>query len=119
MCNDKQTIQIVRGTTAGFSVAITDAETGEAYTLEPGEVLRFGVKKLPEDPACIFEIEFDEADDDGDYGFTIGVNNTKNMAFGSYFYDIGLQSGNNYFNVIPASPFEITYNVTKWEAVTT
>lgn len=116
MCNEQEPIQIVRGTTAGFSVSIEDIDTGEAYTLAEGEFLRFGVKFSPEDDACIFEIEFNEADEAGDYGFTIGVNNTKNMAFGSYWYDIGLQSGSDYYPVIKASPFEVCYNITKWEA---
>ena len=114
MCNDKQTIKIVRGTTASFTVTITDVATGNPYVIELGEVIRFGVKATPVDNAYIFTKEITAGS--GDYDFTIEPSDTIGLAFGSYWYDIGLQSGTDYYNIIPASPFEITYNVTKWEA---
>ena len=40
----------------------------------------------------------------------------QRMNFGGYWYDVGLQSEGSYYNIIPASPFEVAYNVTKWEA---
>ena len=116
MCNDKQTIKIVRGTTNVFSVAITDETTGEAYTLEEGETLRFGIKQLPTDTTYLVTKIFDTQGDDGNYAFALNPDDTISLPFGAYWYDIGLQSGSNYFNVIPASSFEVTYNVTKWEA---
>lgn len=114
MCNDKQTIKIVRGTTTSFTVTITDVATGNPYVIEPGEAIRFGVKATPVDNAYILTKEITVGD--GDYDFTIEQDDTISLAFGSYWYDIGLQSGTDYYNIIPASPFEITYNVTKWEA---
>lgn len=110
----KQKISIVRGTTNAFAVAVSD-ENGDAYTLESGEVLRFGVKKRPGDAQYIFVKETAEANEDGEYDFTVDVDDTSELPFGSYYYDVGLQSGNDYFNVIPASPFEVAYNVTEWE----
>ncbi|MBR6353569.1 MAG: hypothetical protein IKS25_05520 [Oscillospiraceae bacterium] len=113
MCNEKQPIKIVRGTTNGFVIAVTD-ETGEAYELQSGEFIRFGVKQQPTDTTYIFTKTITEANEDDEYAFTIVPNDTISLPFGSYWYDVGLQSGTDYFNVIPASPFEVAYNVTKW-----
>ena len=113
MCDNKQTIKIVRGTTNGFSVTVTD-EDGEAYELQSGEFIRFGVKQTPTDTSYILTKTITEADTNGDYVFTLTPTDTISLAFGSYWYDIGLQSGTDYFNIIPASPFEVTSNVTKW-----
>ena len=113
----KQPLSIVRGTTNSFSVAITDEETGEPYELEAGELLRFGIKKNPKDDEYVLVIDITETNEDGEYAFTILPSNTISLPFGSYYYDVGLQSGAAYYNVIPASPFEIAYNVTKWGAV--
>lgn len=110
----KQKITIVRGTTNSFAIAITDEE-GEAYELESGEVLRFGVKKTPNDAQYILTKEFSTADENDEYPFSIVPDDTINLPFGTYYYDIGLQSGSNYFNIIPASDFVVAYNVTEWE----
>lgn len=113
----KQKISIVRGTTNSFSISITDKETGEAYELETGEVLRFGIKKSPTDAEYVLVIDITETNENDEYAFTILPSDTINQPFGMYYYDVGLQSGNAYYNIIPASPFEIAFNVTKWGAV--
>lgn len=117
MCNNKQPITIVRGTTNAFSVAVKIKQTGEAYVLAEGETLRFGVKQFPEENEYLMKKDFSTADEDGTYAFVIDVDDTADLPFGTYYYDVGLQSGNNYYPVIPTSPFEVTYNVTKWEGV--
>ena len=114
----KQPISIVRGTTNAFAVSLKDS-TGATYTLETGETLRFGIKQLPTDNSYLVTKVFDTQDTDGNYAFTLAPSETISMPFGSYWYDIGLQSESNYFNIIPASPFEIAYNVTEWEAIST
>lgn len=116
MCNEKQAIKIVRGTTNSFSVTIIDETTGEPYVLDSGEVIRFGVKVNPNDTTYLFQKTISAADEEDEYSFTINPSDTLSLAFGSYWYDIGLQSGTAYFNIIPASPFELAYNVTKAEA---
>lgn len=110
----KQKITIVRGTTNSFAIAIVDEE-GEAYVLESGEVLRFGIKARAEDAQYIVEKEMTTANNDGEYEFTITVSDTANLPFGTYAYDVGLQSGNAYYNVIPASDFVVAKNITAWE----
>lgn len=113
----KQKISIVRGTTNSFSISITDKETGEAYELETGEALRFGIKKNPNDAEYVLVIDITEANEDGEYAFTILPSDTISLPFGSYYYDVGLQSGASYYNIIPASQFEVAFNVTKWGVV--
>lgn len=115
MYDYRQPIRIVRGTTNGFTVTVTD-EDGNPYTLQTGEYFRFGVKEMPTDTQYLFTKTISEANEDDEYAFAIDPDDTINLPFGSYWYDIGLQSGSNYFNIIPASAFEIAYNVTKWEA---
>lgn len=114
----KQKISIVRGTTNTFAVAIED-EDGELYELESGEVLRFGIKRRAEDDEYIFELEAtsSDADTDGAYPFALGPTDTIELPFGTYIYDVGLQSGDDYYNIIPPSDFVISKNVTSWEVI--
>lgn len=116
MCdNNQQAITMIRGTTVSFGLVITD-EDGNEYTLESGEMLRFGIKTTPSDSEYILTKDFNAQDEDGNYTFGLDPADTASLGFGSYWYDIGLQSGNAYYNIIPASQFNITYNVTGWEA---
>ena len=112
----KQPLSMVRGTTLSLSLALSD-ESGEAYTLSSGEVLRFGVKKKPEDANYVIEKTAgpSDVDEDDNYLFNLAPGDTQNLPFGCYYYDVGLQSGNNYWNVIEASNFKIAYNVTELE----
>jgi len=111
----KQPLAIVRGTTKTMTIRVT-AEDGSVYTLEEGEVLRFGVKKHPGDTAYLFSKDMSSSSlADGVYSFIINPGDTEDLDFGCYFYDVGLQSGSEYFNVIPCSDFRVEYNVTKRE----
>ena len=112
----KQPLSMVRGTTLSLALSVQDAD-GNDYTLQAGEVLRFGVKKKPEDTDYIFVKEAGPADMDEDdkYVFTVNPSDTEDKPFGCYYYDVGLQSGENYYNVIEASNFKIAFNVTEWE----
>ena len=113
----KQPLSMVRGTTLALALTLTD-ESGEPYSLSSGEVLRFGVKKKPEETDYLITKEAgpSDVDDDDNYVFVLNPADTEELPFGCFFYDVGLQSGSNYFNVIEASNFKIAYNVTEWEA---
>lgn len=113
----KQPLSMVRGTTLSLALSVQDSD-GNVYTLQPGEVLRFGVKKKPEDADYLFVTEAGPTDTDEDdkYVFSIAPSDTEELPFGCYYYDVGLQSGTNYYNVIEASNFKIAFNVTEWEA---
>ena len=111
----KQPLAIVRGTTKTMSISVTD-ESGSAYTLGDYEVLRFGVKKSPGDDVYLFSKEISSSDlVDGAYAFTINPGDTDSLDFGCYYYDVGLQSGNAYFNIIECSEFRLDYNITRME----
>ena len=79
------TITMTRGDTARISVFITDAE-GEPY--DPGEqdVVRFAMKKdyKDEQPLILINIPVDTME------LVINPEDTKNLAFSSYVYDIEL-----------------------------
>ena len=109
----KQPLTIVRGTTRTISISITN-ENGTPYSLESGEVIRFGVKKRPSDTEYLFHKEITSPGQEaGVYTFIINPADTENANFGCYYYDVGLQSGTSYFNIIECSEFRITHNVTK------
>lgn len=108
----QQPLHIIRGTTQ--TVKITVKTTGGAdYTLADGEVLRFGVKRDPSDKEFVIEKELTSAHyDSGVYVLTINPADTAELDFGEYHYDVGLQVGSNYYNVIECSTFSVEYNVT-------
>lgn len=116
----KQNISIVRGRTQTFNIAVTDAN-GEAYTLESEEKLIFGVKKNYYDVSYLIEKKLTSANattDAGVYALKILPEDTKDLACGEYCYDVGLQSGSDYYSVIECSHFKVEHNVTGKEATT-
>jgi hypothetical protein len=110
--NMTQTIEIVRGTSNTFPITVTDAD-GTPYTLEAGEKLLFGVKKQPSDKDYLV-LKTITATTNGEYVAKLLPNDTSGMEYGRYVYDVGLESGENFYNVIEASPFVVQPNVTKW-----
>lgn len=116
----RQNISIVRGTTEYFTVYIVGADDDEPYELHTGEILRFGIKTRADVMDCIIkkELTSEEVDSDGGYTFKFEPSDTKNLPIGTYLYDIGLQSGNDYYPVIEASDFVVAKNATTWEAKT-
>jgi hypothetical protein len=105
-------IEVVRGTTCSFAIALVDEEKNP-YNLADGEVLRFGIKKRPEHDECIFEKEITKSTD-GVCTVQIERTDTENLPFGKYFFDVGLQSGNMYYPVIEIGEFRIMPNITRW-----
>lgn len=109
----KQPISMIRGTTQTIEIKVYGPD-GLPYIISGDEVLRFGVKRNPEDNEYLIEKELTAANLDGDVYVTILVpNDTKGLEFGNYYYDVGLQVGENYYNVIECSDFEIGYNITE------
>lgn len=111
----KQPLAIVRGTTKTMTISVTD-DSGSAYTLGNNEVLRFGVKKHPGDSVYLFSKEMSSSSlNNGAYSFIINPADTEGFDFGCYYYDVGLQSGSEYFNIIECSEFRVEYNITSRE----
>lgn len=108
-----KTIKIVRGTSNSFDIALQD-ESGEFYRLKEGEVLRFGVtnQRYPEQILFTKEMSLDHINSSGDaYTLMLAPEDTENLELSSdYRYDVGLQSGEHYYNVIPCSDFKLILN---------
>lgn len=115
-----KTMKVIRGTSNLFRIALRD-ESGSFYRLKAGEVLRFGVKNRRDSDDIQFVKEMTAADLNADadaYILVIKPEDTQHMGLrGRYYYDVGLQSGNDYYNVIPCSDFELGANVTGREGV--
>lgn len=108
-----QPISIVRGTTQMVNIDLVDAG-GTPYSLGADEVLRFGVKRCPEDEDYLLvkELTAENQDEQGTYVLILEPADTCTMKFGRYYYDVGMQSGEQYYNVIECSNFHLRYNIT-------
>ena len=108
-------IKMIRGTTFEQSIHLT--QNGEDYQLKPGEKLRFGVKENSQQTRYIIIKEWNSNEvSNGFFTLTINPQDTLKMPCKKYKYDLGLQSGDDYFMIIPESDFWLCENITKWEA---
>lgn len=105
-----QRIEIVRGTTNTFHINIVDAN-GAPYNLGSGEKVVFGIKRKPEHEEVIFA-KVGEILYEGLYKVVINPEDTENLPSGNYYYDVAIESGEAFFNVIEPSPFNIVANIT-------
>lgn len=99
-------IILTRGDTLHLEVNITNQETGEPYELQPDDKLEFTLKKstICEDILIKKEITSDR--------FTISHNETKNLSYGVYWYDIQLtQANGDVTTIIGPSKFKVTEEV--------
>ena len=112
----KQDIEMVRGTSQSFDITLTDA-AGDAYTLQDGDKLIFGIKSNPANTQYDLQKVLTAADvqDDGAYRLSISPSDTITLPVGAYYYDIGLQTGSDYYSVVERSVFDIKWNITKME----
>lgn len=108
----QQPISMVRGTTKSIDISVSSA-VGSEYVLGDNDILRFGVKKSPDHRVCVIEKELTRANYNDDvYVLLITPDDTEGLDCGVYYYDVGLQVGSSYFNVIECSKFEIRQNIT-------
>lgn len=104
-------LEIIRGTSNRFDITISDIKDN-MYVLSAGEKILFGVKRKPTDTECVF-LKTVTTGTDGVYPVEIDPVDTENLAPGKYFYDVGLQAGDEFWNVIEPSVFEIKPNITQ------
>ena len=83
----KTTISLTRGDTLKAQISITDSE-GNPYELQEGDSVRFAMKKSYSDPDSEVLIVKNIPTDT--LILTLEPNDTKELAFGSYVYDIQL-----------------------------
>lgn len=107
----KQKIEIVRGTTNTFQILVYDA-TGKPYNLGSNEKVVFGIKRNPDVEEMPLITKTAEIYGDGIFTVKLCPEDTAEMKCGAYFYDVGLDNGTDFFNVIEPSPFKINANVT-------
>ena len=106
-----QKIEIVRGTTNTFQIEVRDAN-GDLLAAGKDEKVIFGVKRNAEDDNLIIA-KAATMTDTGIFTVTLSPADTEGLKFGRYFYDVGLQSGEQYYNIIEPMPFIIQANITK------
>lgn len=111
----KTDIEIIRGTTNVLDITVTDA-SGNLYDVSNGEKLLFGVKRKADDEKYLL-IKAADSSQNGVYEIKICPGDTEGLECGRYLYDVAIQSGDEFFNVIEASAFTICKNVTKWGCV--
>lgn len=105
-------VEIIRGTSNQFDITISDIN-GSLYTLKSGDKILFGVKKRATDTEYVI-LKTVTSGENGVYSVALEPDDTANLTFGKYFYDVGLETGDDYFNIIEPSLFEIKANITKW-----
>lgn len=81
----KTSIILTRGDTLKAQISITDKD-GNPYTPEPGDHIRFAMKKHYEDPDSEVLIVKDISIDT--MILQLNPEDTKDLAFGNYVYDI-------------------------------
>ena len=102
------TIKLTRGDTAYLSVPITNITLGERYEIAENDILEFTVKKYASDgPSLIYKKII------GRNTFHIYPEDTKDLPFGKYEYDIQLTTAKgDVYTVIDVSAFEVLKEVT-------
>lgn len=110
-------INIIRGTTNDFNLNIED-ESGEQYTLKDGEKIIFGVKENAENSDYNIVKTLTSADIvDGIYTIKLTPADTAQLAFGRYYFDVGLQTADgDYYMIVPCDEFYICKAITAKEA---
>lgn len=109
----RQTISIVRGTTNVFQIAVQDS-SGSPYLLGEGETLIFGVKpKAGDVDYSIHKVLTSDNLLNDAYLVRINPEDTEDLSYGRYCYDVGLQRGTDYYMVLPCSDFNIEHNITE------
>lgn len=108
-----QSLTIVKGTTNAFLISVVDA-LGNPYEMSGSEVMIFGVKASEYDTEYLLSKTITPADlVDGKYQFKLQPEDTEQLPFGSYLFDVGLQSGSEFYNIIECSRFVLDRNITK------
>lgn len=110
-----QKISIVRGTTQSLEISVSDSD-GQIFAPQDGDKLVFGVKSNPN--STVYDILKTLTSDnfsDGKYLLELTPEDTAGLAIVPFWYDVGLQRGDDYYIIIEKSPFELAQNITTKE----
>lgn len=108
----KKQLSMIKGTTKAIHITITD-NMGNPYEPSQGDVVRFGVKQHYDAPYLIKKETAEIGQ--GTAEILLRPEDTADVPAGSYFYDIGLQSAQDYYSVIPCSAFVLLPSITEKE----
>lgn len=101
-------IKLTRGDTARFSVDVTNVITDDYYDIAPDDTLTFTVKRTTNDKTFILQKTVV-----GDNQFYIKPEDTADLSYGKYKYDVQLSTaGGDVYTIIEPSKFEISQEVT-------
>lgn len=103
-------LKMVRGSSQTLEIQVLGPD-GQPYVLLEGDVIRFGVKHPEYFGAYLIRKE-SRGLVNGMTSVDIDPEDTIGMEPGRYCYDIGLQSGEEYFPVVKYSEFILEPNVT-------
>lgn len=102
------TIKLTRGDTARFTVPIINETDGKEYIMQEGDTLALSIKQSVNDAELLMQKVLT-----GQNTFHIEPNDTANMKFGHYKYDVQLTTaGGDVYTVITPKLFEILEEVT-------
>ena len=100
---DGTTITMTRGDTLSLTVNIYDQE-GHAYAPDPGDAIRFAMKKDYEDAEPLIIKSIDPAD----FQLIVEPEDTKALEYGLYLYDVVLTSASNKIYTLLMATLELT-----------
>lgn len=103
---------IPRGTTFRAVIPLF-YDDGSAYTYTSGDVMRFGVKPCDLSGELLISKTLSYDTDEGGFVLELAPADTAELDIGTYLYDIGLESGSDYFIPIECDEFIIGRAVTQ------
>lgn len=105
---DDGTIRLTRGDTARLTIPIINSASNDEYVMQSGDVLFFTVKKSAKDTNYLFQKE-----STGTNAIHIKPEDTNNLSFGKYKYDVQLTTApGDVYTIIEPSVFEIMEEIT-------
>ena len=97
-------IQLTRGDTMILELSLVD-EAGDKYIPEENDVIVFRVKRNSTSKEILIEKNIPT----DDMTLVLQEDDTKDLKFGTYYYEVEIITGENYhFTVIANTEFEIT-----------
>lgn len=111
MTENKTPIRIIRGDTTHLNINVLDAN-GNPWTLAAGEKLVFGVKDNTNSTVYCVKKYVDEGT--APFEVVLRPTDTQSLRRGTYYYDVGIQTGEDYYHILPISPFTVNDSVTEW-----
>ena len=101
-------IQLTRGDTARLEVSITNLQDGKPYDIRADDTVTLTVRRTISSPDITFQKVCV-----GTGSFYISPDDTKNLDYGKYIYDVQVTTQNgDVYTVIPPTSIEITGEVT-------